>query len=57
MLNKKKLYEIVFETETKAGKQFDVVLLWLILASVLAVMLESVPELGIKYSKEFFVVE
>jgi voltage-gated potassium channel len=41
---REKLYEIVFGTETKAGRNFDVVLLWIILFSVLVVMLESVPE-------------
>ncbi len=56
-MDKKKLYNIVFETDTKAGKYFDVVLLWMILFSVLAVMLESVPELGAKYSKAFFLIE
>lgn len=54
---KNKLYHIVFETETKAGKRFDVVLLWLILISIIIVMLESVPELGEKFTKVFFIVE
>lgn len=47
---KSKLYVIIFRTDTKAGKNFDVFLLWLILFSVLTVMLESVPEIGNKYS-------
>lgn len=38
----KKLYKIIFEAETPAGKRFDVVLLWLILFSVVVVLLESV---------------
>jgi voltage-gated potassium channel len=37
--------EIIFEADTAAGKAFDVALLWLIVASVLAVMLESVVEI------------
>lgn len=37
-----KLHEIIFEAETPAGKLFDVLLLWAILLSVVAVMLESV---------------
>ncbi len=37
-----RLWEIVFEAETPAGKAFDVVLLWAIGLSVLAVMLESI---------------
>ncbi len=36
------LRQIIFEADTPAGKAFDVALLWVILASILAVMLESV---------------
>ena len=35
------LYEIIFESDTKAGKAFDVILLIVILASVILVILES----------------
>ena len=38
----KRIYEIIFEAETKEGKRFDVYLLWLILISVVVVLLESV---------------
>ncbi len=37
-----KLHEIIFEADTPAGKVFDLALLVLILASIVAVMLESV---------------
>ena len=37
-----KLHEVIFEADTLEGKLFDVVLLWAILLSVVAVMLESV---------------
>lgn len=40
---KEKLYDIIFESDTKAGKTFDVALLFVILFSILVVMLESVP--------------
>ncbi len=40
---KKKLHDIIFYTDTPAGKAFDVVLLIAILLSILAVMLETVP--------------
>lgn len=46
---KKRLYEIVFEADTPAGKLFDVILLAVILLSVLLVMLESVSSIAIKY--------
>jgi voltage-gated potassium channel len=40
-----KLHEIIFGYTTPAGKLFDVVLLWAILASVISMMLESVSEI------------
>lgn len=43
---KQKLYEIIFEADTPAGKLFDVVLLIVILLSVILVMLESVPSIA-----------
>lgn len=57
MTFRRRLYGIIFGTRTKPGKRFDVFLLWIILLSVVAVMLESVPEIGKKYGKIFFVVE
>lgn len=56
---KKKLFEIIFEADTKAGKTFDVVLLIIICLSVLVVILESVPEIRknqgyLLYSAEWF---
>ena len=46
---KDKLYEIIYEADTPAGKLFDVILLIFILASILLVMLESVPSIDIQY--------
>ncbi len=37
-----RLHEIIFEADTAAGRAFDVLLLWCIVLSVLAVLLESV---------------
>lgn len=54
---KKKLYIIIFEADTKAGKAFDVILLWAILISIIAVMLESVPSLQAKYHNLFVITE
>ena len=51
------LYTIVFGTDTKAGKNFDLILLWAILFSVVIVMLESVPEFNVKYASHFSVIE
>jgi len=47
---KEKLYIIIFGTDTKAGKTFDVVLLWLILLSTASVLLESVVSIRESYA-------
>jgi len=41
-----KVYHIIFGTDTKAGRLFDVILLWAIIISVSIVMLESVDSIG-----------
>lgn len=48
---RKKLGDIIFEAETPMGKAFDVILLWLILLSILAVMLESVNSIKMSYGE------
>jgi len=40
---RQKLYDIIFEADTQAGKLFDIALIFLILFSVGIVMLESLP--------------
>ncbi|MCB0478777.1 MAG: ion transporter [Crocinitomicaceae bacterium] len=52
-----KLHTIIFEADTRAGKLFDVVLLWAILISVLLVMGESVKGLRIEYGRFFHIAE
>lgn len=54
---KQKLYVIVFGTETKTGKFFDIILLWAIVLSVVAVMLESVSELNERFGTIFTILE
>ena len=54
---RKKLREIIFGVDTKAGKEFDVVLLYAILISVVIVMLESVQPIMDKYGKILEVLE
>ncbi|HCE58456.1 MAG TPA: ion transporter [Prolixibacteraceae bacterium] len=57
MTLKKRLYEIIFEADTPAGKLFDVILLVVILLSVLLVMLESVSSIAAEYLDELRVLE
>lgn len=42
---RKKLFAVIFGTDTPAGKTFDVILLWMIIVSVTIVILESVSSL------------
>lgn len=49
---RRRLYEVIFEAETPAGRGFDVALLVLILLSVLAVLLESVAGFRAEYGRE-----
>ena len=53
---KKRLYEIIFEADTPAGKLFDVSLLIVIVLSTIAVMLETVPQFS-RYASLFFTLE
>jgi voltage-gated potassium channel len=52
-----KLNRIIFKSDTRAGKIFDIVLLWLIVMSVLVVLLESVPSISKSFAKEFYYLE
>ncbi|MEW5975052.1 MAG: ion transporter [Acidobacteriota bacterium] len=51
------LHEVIFEAETPAGKAFDVALIWAILLSVTAVLLESVRSIRAVYGDALYVVE
>lgn len=46
---REKWHEVIFGHHTKEGKAFDIILLWAILLSILAVILESVSEIRLKY--------
>jgi voltage-gated potassium channel len=52
-----KLHEIIFGANTKSGKLFDVILFYVIIASILLVMLESVKELDARFHLLFKVLE
>ncbi|MCP9751788.1 ion transporter [Ferruginibacter sp. HRS2-29] len=52
-----KLYEVIFESDTVAGKIFDICLLLLITASIVVICLESVESLYAKYWHLFVVIE
>ncbi|HTO04015.1 MAG TPA: ion transporter, partial [Opitutus sp.] len=52
-----RLHEIVFEADTPGGKRFDLLLLIVIGLSVLAVCLESVRDLRLRYGTQLRVAE
>jgi voltage-gated potassium channel len=54
---KDRLYEIIFEADTPAGKLFDIVLLIVILISIVMVMLESISSVNNKYHHILIVLE
>ena len=45
----KKIHEIIFGHTTAAGKAFDIILLFFILASVAVLMIDSVGSIANKY--------
>ncbi len=50
-------YEVIFGTQSPAGKFFDLALIVLILASVLVVMLDSIPQMHAVYGEMFLQIE
>ena len=54
---KNQLYEIIFESDTRAGKTFDLILIFSILLSVLTVLLDSVEHYNNLYEKNIFLFE
>jgi len=52
-----RLFTIIFEADTRAGRAFDLVLLACILVSVAVVMLDSVGTVHARWGKLFFVME
>jgi len=52
-----KIQEVITGTETRMGKLFDIWLLIMILASIVVIMLESVPSIQKLYAHEFIVIE
>lgn len=54
---REKLFRIIFESDTPAGRTFDVALLWAIIASVVAVCLDSVESIRERFQTGFLVLE
>ena len=56
-MDKESIYKIVFESDTKTGRQFDIMLLWLISISVVIAILDSVEEISHHFSQWFLTIE
>ncbi|MGH1471446.1 MAG: ion transporter [Cellvibrionaceae bacterium] len=54
---RKKLYAIIFGTESPAGKRFDIVLICIIILSVVAVSLDSIDAIAVNYKTLLIVAE
>lgn len=52
-----RLHETIYESNTRAGKTFDIVLLVMIVAGILVVMLDSVPIWHERYGRLFWAIE
>lgn len=57
ILWKRFLYRIIYRSDTKLGKLFDIILLSLILMSTAIIMMESVPQLDKKFHYTFLILE
>lgn len=54
---RKKLHDTIYESNTTAGKAFDIALLFLIVISIIIVMLDSIDVYHIKYGRFFYLLE
>jgi len=52
-----RMFDVIFGTDTPAGKRFDIALVCLILLSILVVVLDSVPSIGGPYAGPMSVLE
>ncbi|MCU0459639.1 MAG: ion transporter [Bacteroidales bacterium] len=56
-LNKKRIYEIIFEADTREGKAFDVTIIGLILLSVLLVLFDSIAQVRERFGQAIHIIE
>jgi len=54
---RERIYDVIFGTDTVNGQRFDILLIWMILISVAAEMLNSIPAVAQQYSGVLFVME
>jgi voltage-gated potassium channel len=54
---RRRMYDVIFEADTPAGRRFDIALVFAILLSILAVVLDSVPGLHDDYGDTLNAIE
>lgn len=54
---KQKLYKVIFESSTSAGRTFDIILIITIIFSIIVVMLDSVSYYNIAYGNILYILE
>jgi voltage-gated potassium channel len=52
-----RMFDVIFGTDTPAGRRFDLALVAIILLSILTVVLDSVPAIGRRYAVQMSVLE
>jgi voltage-gated potassium channel len=52
-----RLFTVIFESDTKAGKIFDIALLIMIVISLIVVLIQGTPSLLEKYNDELYLIE
>lgn len=52
-----RVYAVIFESDTEAGRRFDKLLVAAIMLSILVVVLDSVPEVTAKYGRVTYAIE
>lgn len=52
-----RLYSVIFEADTRAGRLFDLALIWVILASVTVVVLDSIASVHAQYARVLYALE
>ena len=51
------MFDVIFGTDTPAGRRFDIALVVIILLSILTVVLDSVPSIGARYAAQMSALE
>jgi len=57
VIDRDRLHEIIFEADTREGKLFDILLLWIIIASVVTVIVDSVESIHERYQNVLYFLE